>query len=49
MNILIKLMSVVSLVLAPWFVRVWAERSGETVDVQSMLDSARMLVTALLG
>jgi K(+)-stimulated pyrophosphate-energized sodium pump len=49
MNILIKLMSIVSLVLAPWFVRVWAAREGDTEQVQSLLDSALTLVTALLG
>mgnify|MGYP006205819487 CR=1 FL=1 len=49
LNILIKLMSVVSLVLAPWFVRVWAERGADEVGVQSLIESARALVTALLG
>jgi K(+)-stimulated pyrophosphate-energized sodium pump len=49
MNILIKLMSVVSLVLAPWFVRVWADRGAEAEQVQSLLDTARIFVTALLG
>ena len=49
MNILIKLMSIVSLVLAPWFVRVWAARDADAEQVQSLLDTARTLVTALLG
>ena len=49
MNILIKLMSVVSLVLAPWFVRVWADRDAPGAGVQSMIDSATALFTALLG
>lgn len=49
MNILIKLMNVVSLVLAPWFVRVWAERSGEAPPVLSLIESARAFVAALLG
>jgi len=43
MNILIKLMSVVSLVLAPWFARLHA---GET---QALLDTAREFFAALLG
>ena len=49
MNILIKLMSVVSLVLAPWFVRVWAERDGETPAVQSLLDAVQTFAATLLG
>src|SRR5690606_27156911 len=48
MNILIKLMSVVSLVLAPWFARV--SGSGPAEDaVASLVESARALLTALLG
>jgi K(+)-stimulated pyrophosphate-energized sodium pump len=49
MNILIKLMSIVSLVLAPWFVRVWADRGADVGQVQSLIDSARTLMSALLG
>jgi K(+)-stimulated pyrophosphate-energized sodium pump len=45
LNILIKLMSVVALVLAPWFSRV--HETG--VDVGSVLDGARQLLGALLG
>ena len=45
MNILIKLMSVVSLVLAPWFVRVWAGHAGGRVrrrcDAPSSTRSSR--------
>jgi K(+)-stimulated pyrophosphate-energized sodium pump len=37
MNILIKLMSVVSLVLAPWFVRVHDITDGTGEDMQAML------------
>jgi K(+)-stimulated pyrophosphate-energized sodium pump len=39
MNILIKLMSVVALVLAPWFVRVHAE--GDAEPVSWLLDLVR--------
>lgn len=49
MNILIKLMSVVSLVLAPWFVRVWEIRDVPTVEVSSLLEGAKQILTALLG
>ena len=50
MNILIKLMSVVSLVLAPWFVRVWEGRGeADAIGVQSLIDSATAVVVALLG
>jgi K(+)-stimulated pyrophosphate-energized sodium pump len=42
MNILIKLMSVVALVLAPWFSRVHAERAGGVVS--TVLDALRSLV-----
>jgi K(+)-stimulated pyrophosphate-energized sodium pump len=45
MNILIKLMSVVSLVLAPWFVRVWAVDA----EPQGLLDSVRQTIFALFG
>ena len=37
MNILIKLMSIVSLVLAPWFVRVHDITDGTGEDMQAML------------
>ncbi|MEX2581777.1 MAG: sodium-translocating pyrophosphatase [Gemmatimonadota bacterium] len=49
MNILIKLMSVVSLVLAPWFVRVWDIDTAAPTGVQSLLDTVRTALTALLG
>ncbi len=53
MNILIKLMSVVSLVLAPWFVRVHGltpDAGAEgTPDVIGMLESVKLAVMALLG
>jgi K(+)-stimulated pyrophosphate-energized sodium pump len=45
LNILIKLMSVVALVLAPWFVRV---HEGGT-DVAVLLDSVKQLLGALFG
>jgi K(+)-stimulated pyrophosphate-energized sodium pump len=47
MNILIKLMSVVSLVLAPWFVRVWDIQT--TPPLQSMMETVRTALSALLG
>jgi K(+)-stimulated pyrophosphate-energized sodium pump len=46
LNILIKLMSVVSLVMAPWLVRV---HQIETPVVEAFLESARNVVAALLG
>ena len=49
MNILIKLMSIVSLVLAPWFVQVWEIDTGAPTTVQLMMDSVRTALTALLG
>jgi K(+)-stimulated pyrophosphate-energized sodium pump len=45
LNILIKLMSVVSLVLAPWFVRI----HGVDAEVSSVLDGLRQLAGALFG
>src|SRR5690606_38016413 len=48
MNILIKLMSVVALVLAPWFARI----HGTEVDVSTastILDAIRAAFSALLG
>ena len=42
MNILIKLMSVVALVLAPWFVRVHA--GGDTIDVGMVIEAVRALL-----
>jgi K(+)-stimulated pyrophosphate-energized sodium pump len=42
MNILIKLMSVVALVLAPWFVRVHADDDGGIIG--SVIDAVRALV-----
>ncbi len=47
MNILIKLMSVVSLVLAPWFVRVW-EIDTSPAGV-SMLETIRTSLAGLFG
>jgi len=47
MNILIKLMSVVALVLAPWFARVHGLRGEETVG--AVTDGLRQIVAALLG
>jgi K(+)-stimulated pyrophosphate-energized sodium pump len=43
MNILIKLMSVVALVLAPWFVRVHAA-GADTLDVGAIIQVAKALV-----
>ena len=48
MNILIKLMSIVSLVLAPWFVRVHSDGEG-LLSLQSVIDTATTLFSALLG
>jgi K(+)-stimulated pyrophosphate-energized sodium pump len=49
MNILIKLMSVVSLVLAPWFVQVWDLDQGGPTVVQTVVDSVRTALTAFIG
>jgi K(+)-stimulated pyrophosphate-energized sodium pump len=51
MNILIKLMSVVSLVLAPWFVRVHAQPEAEAViiPITGMIEAAKQVATALFG
>jgi K(+)-stimulated pyrophosphate-energized sodium pump len=49
MNILIKLMSVVSLVLAPWFVRVWDIDLAAGGGVQSMVETVRTVLAGLLG
>src|SRR5690606_16732866 len=49
MNILIKLMSVVSLVLAPWFVRVWEIEGVEPDVLSAVVDTVRTAVFALLG
>ncbi|CAN5838752.1 sodium-translocating pyrophosphatase [soil metagenome] len=53
MNILIKLMSVVSLVLAPWFVRVHgittAPATGEGLDIVGFVETARHAVMMLVG
>ena len=49
MNILIKLMSVVSLVLAPWFVRVHDIPGTQAEQMDALLESARQIFTALLG
>jgi K(+)-stimulated pyrophosphate-energized sodium pump len=48
MNILIKLMSVVSLVLAPWFVRIHGLGGPEQPGFGSLLDSLTEFVKALL-
>src|SRR5690606_27612735 len=42
MNILIKLMSVVALVLAPWFVRVHADDAG--IDIGMLFDAAKAVL-----
>src|SRR5690606_17218350 len=47
MNILIKLMSIVALVLAPWFARIHADDAA--APMQALIDGARQLLTALLG
>ena len=47
MNILIKLMSIVALVLAPWFARLHGI-GGETTG-QALLDGARRILEALFG
>ncbi len=49
MNILIKLMSVVSLVLAPWFVALHDIEVQTAFELQPVLDSVRTAVLALLG
>jgi K(+)-stimulated pyrophosphate-energized sodium pump len=43
MNILIKLMSVVALVLAPWFLRVHAD-NGDGLDIGILFDAAKAIV-----
>jgi len=48
MNILIKLMSVVSLVLAPWFARVHGLAAADS-GTHSLLAGLRHLVTSLFG
>jgi K(+)-stimulated pyrophosphate-energized sodium pump len=45
MNILIKLMSIVALVMAPWFVRVHAARADE--GLQSLWDGLANFVQSL--
>jgi K(+)-stimulated pyrophosphate-energized sodium pump len=52
MNILIKLMSVVALVLAPWFVRVHAEDPAAVPAAEfgmMIMDTVRSLVSVLFG
>ncbi len=49
MNILIKLMSVVSLVLAPWFVRVHHIQSPIAEQMDAFWHGALQVVSALLG
>jgi K(+)-stimulated pyrophosphate-energized sodium pump len=49
MNILIKLMSVVALVLAPWFARVHGITTGEPTALDGMIESVRTAFAALFG
>jgi len=49
MNILIKLMSVVSLVLAPWFVSVWEIDVAGPTTVQVLMESVRTALSGLVG
>jgi len=49
LNILIKLMSVVALVLAPWFAQVHGITGTDAGQMDAMLDTVRTIVTALLG
>ncbi len=49
MNILIKLMSVVALVLAPWFARIHGIRLTEPTSFDTLLEGVRQAVAALLG
>jgi K(+)-stimulated pyrophosphate-energized sodium pump len=49
MNILIKLMSVVSLVLAPWFVRVHDIRGVQATEMEALLETVKSAVSFLLG
>jgi K(+)-stimulated pyrophosphate-energized sodium pump len=49
MNILIKLMSVVSLVLAPWFVRVHNITGTPAEQMEALLQPVRNLISVLLG
>ena len=47
LNILIKLMSVVALVLAPWFARIH-ETTGD-IETASLVDGVRQMLSALFG
>jgi K(+)-stimulated pyrophosphate-energized sodium pump len=49
MNILIKLMSIVSLVLAPWFVRVWNIQEPEPAVIGAVMETLKQAVAVLLG
>jgi K(+)-stimulated pyrophosphate-energized sodium pump len=49
MNILIKLMSIVALVLAPWFARVHGITTGEPTALDNMLEGVRQMVSSLFG
>jgi K(+)-stimulated pyrophosphate-energized sodium pump len=49
LNILIKLMSVVSLVLAPWFVQVHGINSPIADQMQGMIELVQPILTAFLG
>jgi K(+)-stimulated pyrophosphate-energized sodium pump len=49
LNILIKLMSVVALVLAPWFAQVHGITGTQAGQMDALLDTVRSIFTALLG
>jgi K(+)-stimulated pyrophosphate-energized sodium pump len=49
MNILIKLMSMVSLVLAPWFLRVHQTGSTAAGPVDTLLAAVQQFLSVLLG
>jgi K(+)-stimulated pyrophosphate-energized sodium pump len=49
LNILIKLMSVVALVLAPWFAQVHGITGTDAQQMDALLDTVRAIFTALLG
>jgi K(+)-stimulated pyrophosphate-energized sodium pump len=49
MNILIKLMSVVSLVLAPWFVRVWDIQGVPATQMDALLETVKSAFQLLGG
>jgi len=49
MNILIKLMSVVALVLAPWFSRIHGTGADEPTALDGMIQGVKQALAALLG